>query len=189
RRGMATDAKDLETLVLVRVVRLNAAIAGVVTGLLAGFALFVATNWLVFKGGPVVGPHLALLGQYFIGYRVSFVGSLIGFAWAFVLGFVVGAAVVAIYNRLADLRDPPARGRRPGAPPRASSCWCSSSASSSASRASARIPITTSGTATSPTRAAGSPMPAPSACSARSARWAPRCTCSSPPCSRRAPSW
>jgi len=108
---MATDSKDLETLVLVRVVRLNAAIAGVVTGLLAGLALFVATNWLVLKGGPVVGPHLALLGQYFIGYRVSFVGSLIGFAWAFSLGFLVGAAVVAIYNRLADLRDPHARGR------------------------------------------------------------------------------
>src|SRR5215468_10050056 len=81
---------------------------GVVTGLLAGLALFVATNWLVLKGGRVVGPHLALLGQYFIGYRVSFVGSLIGFAWAFSLGFLVGAAVVAIYNRLADLRDPPA---------------------------------------------------------------------------------
>jgi hypothetical protein len=108
---MATDSKDLETLVLVRVVRLNAAIAGVVTGLLAGLALFVATNWLVLKGGPVVGPHLALLGQYFIGYRVSFVGSLIGFAWAFVLGFLVGAAVVAIYNRLADLRAPHTRGR------------------------------------------------------------------------------
>lgn len=108
---MATDTKDLETLVLIRVVRLNAAIAGVVTGLLAGLALFVATNWLVLKGGAVVGPHLALLGQYFIGYRVSFVGSLVGFAWAFVLGFLVGAAVVAIYNRLAGLRDPHARGR------------------------------------------------------------------------------
>ena len=107
---MATDTKDLETLVLIRVVRLNAAVAGVVTGLLAGLALFVATNWLVLKGGAVVGPHLALLGQYFIGYHVSFVGSLIGFAWVFVLGFLVGAAVVVIYNRLADLRDPRARG-------------------------------------------------------------------------------
>lgn len=108
---MTSDAKDLEALVLVRVVRLNAAIAGMVTGLLAGLALFVATNWLVLKGGPVVGPHLALLGQYFLGYRVSFVGSLIGFVWAFGLGFLVGAAVVATYNRLADLRDPRTRGR------------------------------------------------------------------------------
>jgi hypothetical protein len=101
---MARDTKDLESLVLVRVVRLNAVVTGLVTGLLAGLALFVATNWLVLKGGPVVGPHLALLGQYFIGYRVSFVGSLIGFAWAFAVGFVAGTVVVWIYNLLTRLR-------------------------------------------------------------------------------------
>jgi hypothetical protein len=108
---MSRDTKDLEALVLVRVVRLNAVIAGLVTGLLAGLAVFVATNWLVLKGGRVVGPHLALLGQYFIGYRVSFVGSLVGFLWAFALGFVTSAAVVWIYNRLADLRHHEAPGR------------------------------------------------------------------------------
>jgi hypothetical protein len=108
---MARDTNDLEAVVLVRVVRLNAVIAGLATGLLAGLAVFVATNWLVLKGGRVVGPHLALLGQYFIGYRVSFVGSLVGFVWAFVLGFVAGAAVVWIYNRLADLRHHEAPGR------------------------------------------------------------------------------
>ena len=101
---MARDAKDLEALVLVRVVRLNAVVAGVVTGLLAGLAVFVATNWLIVKGGPVVGPHLALLGQFFIGYRVTFAGSLVGFAWAFALGFVGGFTVVRIYNLLADIR-------------------------------------------------------------------------------------
>ncbi len=106
---MARDTKDLEALVLVRVVRLNAMVAGLVTGLFAGLALFVATNWLLLKGGAVVGPHLALLGQYFIGYRVSFVGSLIGFVWAFAVGFLAGGAVVWIYNRLAGLRTPPAR--------------------------------------------------------------------------------
>jgi hypothetical protein len=109
---MARDTKDLEALVLVRVVRLNAVIAGLVTGLLAGLAVFVATNWLILKGGHVVGPHLALLGQYFIGYRVSFVGSLVGFAWAFAVGFLAGAAVVWIYNRLAGLRHPAPPGLR-----------------------------------------------------------------------------
>jgi hypothetical protein len=108
---MARDTKDLESLVLVRVVRLNAVVTGLVTGLLAGLALFVATNWLVLKGGPVVGPHLALLGQYFIGYRVSFVGSVIGFAWAFAVGFVAGTAVVWIYNLLTRLRVPAGVGR------------------------------------------------------------------------------
>jgi len=103
---MARDAKKLTDLVLVRVVRLNAVIVGLVTGLMAGLALFVATNWLILKGGRVVGPHLALLGQFFIGYRVTFLGSLIGFVWAFGVGFLAGAAVVWIYNGLADLRSP-----------------------------------------------------------------------------------
>jgi len=102
---MTDDRSALEHLVLTRVTRLNAVVQGLVTGLVAGLAIFVATNWLIIKGGPVVGPHLALLGQFFIGYRVTFVGSLIGFAYAFVLGFGVGYAVARIYNWLVDLRE------------------------------------------------------------------------------------
>jgi len=80
---------------------------GVVTGTVAvaGLGIFIATNWLVIKGGRVVGPHLALLGHFFIGYRVTFVGSLIGFVYAFVLGFVVAYGVSEMYNWLADARD------------------------------------------------------------------------------------
>ncbi len=50
-------------------------------------------------------PHLSLLNQYFIGYSVTFVGSLIGFAYAFVIGFASGYLVARIYNGLADLRE------------------------------------------------------------------------------------
>ncbi len=78
---------------------------GVVTGTVAGLGIFIATNWLVIRGGRVVGPHLALLGQFFIGYRVTFLGSLIGFVYAFVLGFVVAYGVTEMYNWLADGRD------------------------------------------------------------------------------------
>ena len=66
--------------------------------------VFVATIWLVIKGGPVVGPHLSLLGQYFIGYRVTLLGSLVGLAWGFVVGFALGFFVTATYNWLTDLR-------------------------------------------------------------------------------------
>jgi len=52
-----------------------------------------------------VGPHLALLGQFFIGYRVTFVGSLLGFAYGFVLGFAVAYGVARVYNWLADARE------------------------------------------------------------------------------------
>ena len=102
---MTNDRKALEDLVLTRLMRLNATVQGVVTGVVVGLGIFIATNWLIIKGGRVVGPHLALLGQFFIGYRVTFVGSLVGFAYGFVLGFGVGYGVARVYNWLADLRE------------------------------------------------------------------------------------
>src|SRR5437867_650882 len=95
---LAEDRKSLEKIVLARMVRLNATAQGVVTGIMAGIAIFVATNWLVLKGGDVIGPHLALLGQFFIGYRVTFGGSLIGAAYGFLCGFAIGAFVAKMYN-------------------------------------------------------------------------------------------
>jgi hypothetical protein len=101
---MTVDKNALEQLVLIRTMRLNAKIQGLVTGLLGGLAIFMATNWLLLKGGQVVGPHLALLGQFFIGYRVTFVGSLVGFAYGFVCGFALGYCVSRAYNWIVALR-------------------------------------------------------------------------------------
>jgi tetrahydromethanopterin S-methyltransferase subunit G len=103
--AMKDERDPMETLVRTRILRLNAALHGIVTGMVAGIALFTATNWLVLKGGRVVGPHLSLLGQYFIGYRVSFLGSLIGFCYAFVLGFLLAYVVATLYNAFADRHD------------------------------------------------------------------------------------
>jgi hypothetical protein len=61
---MANDRKALESLLLTRLMRLNATVQGIVTGIVAGLGIFIATNWLIIKGGPVLGPHLALLGQF-----------------------------------------------------------------------------------------------------------------------------
>ncbi len=85
--------------------RLNSKIFGLTLGLLCGLLIFIATNWLVLKGGETVGPHLSLLSQYFIGYRVSFLGSFIGFAYGFALGTLGGALVGWIYNRIAAFRE------------------------------------------------------------------------------------
>ena len=101
---MPTDDKSVEEIVATRLLRVSAAVHGIVTGLIIGLGIFIATNWLVLKGGEVVGPHLLLLGQFFIGYRVTFVGSLIGFAYGFVLGFLVGFAIAWLYNQLLGLR-------------------------------------------------------------------------------------
>ena len=102
---MVQHTPVLEEVVLTRLLRLNATVHGLVTGLVAGLGLFIATNWLILKGGEVVGPHLALLGQFFIGYRVTFVGSVIGFAYAFICGFVGGYAIARIYNWLVIFRE------------------------------------------------------------------------------------
>jgi hypothetical protein len=86
------------------VLRLNAKVIGLAMGLLCGLAVFVATNWLVIKGGERVGAHLQLLSQYFIGYRVTFWGSFIGFAYGFALGTLGGAFVGWVYNKISAFR-------------------------------------------------------------------------------------
>jgi hypothetical protein len=78
--------ESVDSVVSVRIRHLDAVFSGLGTGLVAGLGLFVATNWLVLKGGEVVGPHLALLGQFLPGYEVTFVGSVIGIAFGLVLG-------------------------------------------------------------------------------------------------------
>lgn len=80
--------------------RLNARAWGVAMGMLLGSALFLATIILVLKGGPNVGQHLRLLAVYFPGYRVTFAGSLIGFVYAFVVGYGLGRLVGTVYNHL-----------------------------------------------------------------------------------------
>lgn len=86
------------------VLRLNGNILGFVLGSVVALAIFGATNWLVLKGGDVVGPHLSLLSQFFIGYSVSFVGSLIGASYGFFLGYLSGLFTGWVYNAVLSLR-------------------------------------------------------------------------------------
>lgn len=91
--------------------KLDALAFGVSIGAVLGFGIFLATNILIWKGGDVIGPRLALLGQYFIGYEVTPIGSLIGFAWGFASGFALGWIgaglrnfIVSIYVNIFKLR-------------------------------------------------------------------------------------
>jgi ABC-type nitrate/sulfonate/bicarbonate transport system permease component len=93
--------EDEEEVIERVVVRLNAVLTGVVAGLLCGLAIVLATVWLILKGGPNPGPHLSLLSQYFPGYSVSVIGSLIGFCYASTLGFLTGLLIGFVYNKLA----------------------------------------------------------------------------------------
>ena len=101
---MENKEPNLEKIVKTRLVRLNAVVSGLVTGVIFGLVIFVATNWLLLKGDEPVGPHLALLGQFYLGYTVSFGGSFVGLLYGFVTGFILGYAVAFLYNYFLDLR-------------------------------------------------------------------------------------
>lgn len=73
---------------------------GIALGALFGIGLFLATVLLVIRGGDVVGPHLGLLAIYFPGYSVTWIGSVVGFVYAFVLGYAIGRSIATLYNRL-----------------------------------------------------------------------------------------
>src|SRR5215813_13558039 len=75
------------------VIRLNSLVLGIAFGVLGGWAICLATLWLVLKGGPQVGVHLMLLANYFPGYRVTVLGSFIGLIYGFISGFIAGSLV------------------------------------------------------------------------------------------------
>ena len=96
---MIEPERTLRTAIL----RLNERAWGVSIGLLLGSGLFIATNVLVIKGGPNVGQHLGLLAVYFPGYSVTVGGSLVGFVYAFVMGYAFGRLIGMVYNRFAGV--------------------------------------------------------------------------------------
>lgn len=85
----------------IALMRLNARAWGISFGLLAGGGLFLATVFLLLKGGPSVGQHLRLLSAFFPGYQVTVAGAFIGFVYGFVLGYALGRIIGEVYNRLA----------------------------------------------------------------------------------------
>jgi hypothetical protein len=86
------------------VARLKAGILALVFGVMVGGGIFVMTIWLVIKDGPDMGAHLQLLGQYFIGYSVSWLGAFIGLAYGLLVGAIMGWSIGTIYNRIVGIR-------------------------------------------------------------------------------------
>jgi protoporphyrinogen oxidase len=78
--------------------RLDKLAAGLTLGAIGGITLFLLTLLLVAKGGPVVGPNLSLLKQYFPGYTVTPRGSWVGLFWGFASGFIFGWFFAALRN-------------------------------------------------------------------------------------------
>ena len=103
-RGSGPSTTVAEEALLKEVIRLSRNVLGLTLGILSAVGIFLATNILVFKGGPSVGSHLQLLNQYFPGYRVTFGGSFLGAAYGFIVGYVNGWIIAAVYNWVVLLR-------------------------------------------------------------------------------------
>ena len=108
---LGSGPNRIDTSLLLALAPLDKIALGVAVGVLGALTVWGATIVLLVKGGPVVGPTLALLGQYYVGYTVtttgSFVGALYGFLTGFVLGWLTAAvrnSIVALYVRLVVLR-------------------------------------------------------------------------------------
>jgi hypothetical protein len=80
--------------------RVDRVALGLAAGVVGGVGLFVATLALLLKGGPVSGPTLELLGQYFPGYSVTALGSLTGLFYGFISGFAVGWLLATLRNAI-----------------------------------------------------------------------------------------
>ncbi|MGD9564396.1 MAG: hypothetical protein AB7F88_19325 [Pyrinomonadaceae bacterium] len=83
--------------------KLDSQALGIAIGLLLGATVFLATNFLLYKGGEVIGPNLALLGQFFVGYDVSFRGSLIGMIYGLLFGFLTGWLIATVRNLILSI--------------------------------------------------------------------------------------
>ena len=105
--GLARSSLDSrEDLILRRAVaRLRAAVMAVTFGMTGGVGLFIATAWLLVRGGKNVGQHLGLLGNYLPGYSVTWVGAFLGLAYGAVVGGLIGAAIAWTYNTIALSRN------------------------------------------------------------------------------------
>lgn len=101
--GMTKQGRQVDELSRA-VVRIHAGVLACVCALLGGAGLFSMTVWLLIQGGPQVGLHLRLLAHYFIGYSVTWKGSVVGFFYGALLGSVVGWSIGIIYNGIAGLR-------------------------------------------------------------------------------------
>ena len=74
---------------------------GVAVAAVAAAVLSLASLFLMWKGGPVIGPNLRLLAQYLPGYEASPRGALLGLLYGLVGGFVLGWTFAVTRNAAA----------------------------------------------------------------------------------------
>ncbi|HMM80902.1 MAG TPA: hypothetical protein PKC65_12860 [Pyrinomonadaceae bacterium] len=94
----ARPTDSVDRMIVDSLAKLDGVALGISLALLFGLIVFAATNIIILKGGDVVGPNLALLGQFFIGYDVTFSGSIVGIVYGGIVGFILGWLIASLRN-------------------------------------------------------------------------------------------
>jgi hypothetical protein len=83
---------------------MNVRAFAVAAGILWGFLLFAFTLLEAARG---VGHTLNVLSTLYLGYSVTYLGSVVGLVYGFVSGALIGAAFCWLYNRFAGTSGEP----------------------------------------------------------------------------------
>jgi len=91
------DSPEVRSALLLAFAPLHRLAMGVAVGVVLGGLVFLVTIVQAIRGG-VPAPNLWLLGQFFIGYRVTIPGAFIGLLWGFAVGFFLGWGFALLRN-------------------------------------------------------------------------------------------
>ena len=104
-------ASPVEQLLRDAFARYDAIALGTAVAAVFGFGLFGAMATLLIKGGDPIGPNLALLGSFLIGFEASWGGALIGLLEGGLVGFAFGYLLARAINMLVGLYEASIRRR------------------------------------------------------------------------------
>ena len=79
--------------------RLNVAAFAITCALLWGGGLFLLTWWVIALQGVQDDP--TIIGNVYLGYELTPLGSVVGLAWGLADGAIGGAVFALLYNWLA----------------------------------------------------------------------------------------
>lgn len=76
---------------------------GLSLGTVLGLSVFFATILLILKDDPQANQFFILINHYFIGYSMTFFGSILGLIYGFLFGFVIGWIVAFLRNAITSI--------------------------------------------------------------------------------------
>jgi protoporphyrinogen oxidase len=96
----AARGRTLEEVLAAAFARYDPLALGAAVGLVLGAGLFLATAMAMLRGPGDAGRILSLIGQYLVGYEVSWAGAVVGLLGAGIGGFAFGWLLARAINGL-----------------------------------------------------------------------------------------